>query len=386
MTLLEVIRTFIKSTGVNKAYCAAFSGGVDSHALLHVLASLRSEFPFSLRAIHIDHGLQSVSAQWALHCEDVCRQLNVPFQSYAVNIAKNNGDSLEEAAREARYAVFSEMLAPDEVLLTAHHEQDQAETLLLQLCRGAGVAGLAAMPMIKPFAKGFHARPLLSMSKKSIHDYASLHSLHYIEDATNLNTNFSRNFMRHDVLPLLNKHYPNVTRAIARSALHCQEANALLDELALELLETVRGSKENTLSIAKLNTLTIEKQKCVLRYWIKQCHVKLPNTKKMTELLHQIHHAANDRFMTIEWDDVRIKKYRDDVYLLRNEKKQYAIPEQFKKNEIRYRQQGDVVFYKGHHRELSKCFQEWGVPPWERDSIPLIFDNGVLVCVPGYFK
>lgn len=386
MPLLEAVRAFIKNTGENKAYCVAFSGGMDSYVLLHVLCSLRSEFPFSLRAVHIDHGLQSVSAQWALHCADVCHELNVSFQSYQTNIAKNKGESLEEAAREARYHIFAETLQTDECLLTAHHEQDQAETLLLQLCRGAGVAGLASMSLIKSFAKGFHARPLLSVAKKSIDDYARQFSLHYIEDATNLNTNFSRNFMRHEVLPLLSQHYPNVSGVIARSALHCQEAHLLLDELAAEWLVQVKGSKPDTLSIGKLSTLSLEKQKCVLRYWIRQFNVTLLNTKKLTELLHQIHHAANDRFMTAEWGDVMIKKYRDDVYLLlKDQKKQYDIPVQWRDKEMRFRQLGDIVFYKGRHRDLTKCFQEWGVPPWERDSIPLIFDNGALICVPGYF-
>lgn len=385
MPLLAALRVFLLNTGLDKTYCIAYSGGIDSHVLLHALASLQAELSLSLRVIHINHGIHVDSKKWAQHCELMSHQLNIPYRSYEINIQKNNGDSLEEAARDARYAIFSEMMNSNDVLLTAHHESDQAETYLLQLCRGAGIPGLSCMPVMKSFSKGHHARPLLFVPKKQILQYAQQHALNFIEDSSNFNTNFSRNFMRHEVLPLLDQHYPNVASAIARSAAHTQEANYLLDELAAEILENIKGSKLNTLSIKKLSELSLVKQKCVLRYWIKKLNIKLPNSKKFEELIYQMHHAANDRSMKIEWDNACVRKYRDDLYLLTNSKIIYEIPEEFKNNEIKYRQGGEIIFYKNHHRELNKCFQAWGIPPWERDTIPLIYVGGTIVCIPGFY-
>ena len=186
------------------SYLLAYSGGMDSHVLLHLLADLQSAKKIPpLRAIYIDHGLQTIAATWAQHCEKITSALAIPYQSIALNLVPKQGESLEAVARQARYKTFAQQLQPNEILLTAHHQNDQAETVLLQLLRGSGVDGLAAMPVIKPFQAGQLLRPLLPYSRYDLECYAQQHQLNYIDDPSNINTDFDRNFLRQDILPRL---------------------------------------------------------------------------------------------------------------------------------------------------------------------------------------
>lgn len=413
MTLLAALRDFCREQGLERTYWVAYSGGVDSHVLLSLCLALRSELNLRLRVIHINHGLSPHAKAWAAHCARVCQQYAVDYVEETVTLDLQHG--VEEAARHARYAAFARHLAQHDILLTAHHEEDQAETILLQLLRGAGLKGLAAMPVKKAFASGFHGRPLLSFTRAAIEDYAKAADLTWIEDESNEAVRFTRNFIRHEMIARLKTRWPTVTQTLSRSASHCAEALQLLDEFAKEACRQAQGSQENTLSVQKLLLLDTKKQRLVLRAWIQLHHYPLPNTKKLYAIQSQMLQAAVDRLPCITWQQVEMRRYRDDLYLmeskahpdteqviawaatktpleigmglLRAEKtKGRGLRANIPSLTIRFRQSGESVTLHGRGRHtLKNLFQEWGVPPWERARVPLIFSEQTLIGALGYF-
>lgn len=210
----------------------ALSGGLDSMVLLHALAALRSGFPFALRAIHIDHALHPDSAAWGRACAQVCAQLAVPFDVRPVTVSTVAADGVEAAARRARYAALGELLAPGEILVTAHQRDDQAETVLLQLLRGTGVAGLAGMPARVAFGGNELVRPLLGFVRAALEAYGRSNGLTWIDDPSNADPRLRRNFLRTEIMPRLRAVWPEADRMLVRAAGHAAEAVALLDELA----------------------------------------------------------------------------------------------------------------------------------------------------------
>jgi len=209
----------------------AYSGGLDSHVLLHALSRLRDD-GWRLSALHVDHGLQPAAGAWARHCEQVCRELALPITIERIEVRGIREHGLEAAARRARYACLARHVGPGEVLLTAHHQDDQAETLLLQLLRGSGVHGLAAMPAIAAFTAGRHARPLLEFPRRALLAYATAAGLKWIEDDSNRDDRLARNFIRNRLTPVIEERWPGAARRLGRSARHAAEAAALLDEIA----------------------------------------------------------------------------------------------------------------------------------------------------------
>ena len=246
-------------------FIVAYSGGVDSHVLLHLM----SQFPCdSLRAVYVNHGLSTHADSWQAHCARVCDALHIPFASYKLNIIRKPRHSLEAVARDLRYELLATLMTDNTVLVTGHNENDQAETMLLQLMRGAGIKGLSAMPEIKPFAQAWQARPLLQVTRTDIEAYASQHHLHWIEDDSNSEIDFDRNFLRHRILPELATRREGVVQNIARSAAHIAEAAELTQELALIDYEAVKGDALHQLLIKPLKTLSDARQSNVLRYWL----------------------------------------------------------------------------------------------------------------------
>jgi tRNA(Ile)-lysidine synthase len=241
-----------------RRFCLAFSGGIDSHVLLHILANATPSLP-SFRVIHINHGLNQDSASWAEHCSAVCHALGITFKSISVTVTNIDTLGLEAAARRARYQAFSQELAADEVLLTAQHQQDQAETLMLQLLRGAGPKGLSAM-WPETLNNGLSIlRPLLAVSKQAIRDYAKLHQLVWVNDPSNNDTRIKRNYLRQRVWPQLEEYWPALDKTLSRSAEHCREAVVLLHELAAIDARTVIV-EAGQLRLSALLTLTPERQ------------------------------------------------------------------------------------------------------------------------------
>lgn len=412
----RTIQEFCSSEGLEKNYCIAYSGGLDSHVLLHAFANLRTVMSFNLRAIYVNHGLSPNANTWAQHCANVCASLQIPFQEYLVNAKHAVGESPEEAAREARYTVFAEILAENEILLTAHHQNDQAETVLLQMLRGAGPKGLAAMPRIKSFGKGFLARPFLNFTRDELQAYAQQHQLCWIEDESNANVDFARNFLRQEIFPILKKRWPAVTETLARVADHCAEAQMMLDEISLQDLQAVQGSDLNTLSVKKILELDLARQRQVLRAWLRQLNFPVPPTVKLHQIQQDMLHAREDKSPHFLWNGVELRRYRDRLYAM-PELKAHDATQQFEwdlqqklelpsigtlhatttKNKVlhadiekvtvKFRQGGEMCSLPGraHRHELKKLFQEWGVLPWLRDRIPLIYVGDKLAAVVGYF-
>lgn len=251
----------------------AFSGGLDSTVLLHALAELSRQQRFPpLSAIHVHHGLQAVAASWPGHCRQVCQILGVPLQ--VIDVQVRPGASLEQAARNARYEAFEHSLQAGEILLTAQHRDDQAETLMFRLLRGAGVRGLAAMPPQRTVGKGEIFRPLLDEPRAVLERYARDEGLSWIEDPSNKDSRFSRNYLRNHVLPMLTARWPQATASMARSAAHLAEAQGLLDELAMQDLASADTPCPwpwlalPSLELAPLEGLSSARQRNALRYWL----------------------------------------------------------------------------------------------------------------------
>ncbi len=299
----------------DRRYCVAFSGGVDSAALLHVLAQARrTTRSFALRAIHVNHHLQPQADEWARHALQVGERLDVPMTVLDVSIASRKGESIEASARASRYALFAGELESEEFLLTAHHQDDQLETVLLQLLRGAGVAGLAAMPACARFARGWHARPLLEVSRADLVDYVTRQELPWIEDASNTDARFDRNFLRRHVLPALRQRWPAAAANVARSAGHMAEAQQVLDEVARKDLASARDGK--TLQCAALRALAPVHARNVLRYWLREQGFLLPSAARLEEIVSAMLHARADSIPVVKWPGAEVRRYRDRLYAM----------------------------------------------------------------------
>ena len=256
MDIVAHLRRTLAALPPARRYYVAFSGGLDSQVLLHALAQLRRELAAPVAAVHIHHGLSPNADRWAAQCDAACAALAIPCEVRHVQARHAAGESREAAARAARYAAFAQILDTDDMLLTAHHQDDQAETLLLMLLRGAGVAGLAGMPAWRGLGRGRLARPLLSLSRQTLRDYALRCGLRWIEDESNFDTSLHRNFLRHEVLPRLREAWPAADRTLARSAAHLGEATELLAELAAGDVTALAGGAAGTLAVGGLVTLS----------------------------------------------------------------------------------------------------------------------------------
>jgi tRNA(Ile)-lysidine synthase len=284
----NALRTFLKEVDSQTTVSVAFSGGLDSTVLLHLLSLHELARPLKkhLYAHYIDHGLQAISLDWKVHCKEVCESFHVPFESSVIEIQKTQRKGIESVARKLRYQALSAQLPhADDILVTGHHQRDQAETLLLNLVRGAGVAGLSAMPYQKKIALKSgsirHIRPLLTIPYERLLAYANYFQLCWIEDPSNESLDFKRNVMRHEVLPTLQAHWPNVEKTIARSAQNMSEALLLLDRMASQSLSRHR-SYSYYLDLNLFDDLDWLEQKNIIRFWFSKIRAQ-PLTLKHYE-------------------------------------------------------------------------------------------------------
>lgn len=400
-------------------YYVAFSGGLDSQVLLHALAQLRDELAAPVAAIHIHHGLSPNADRWAAQCRAACAALGVPLEVREVQARPVDGEGREAAARAARYAAFADILEADDVLLTAHHQDDQAETLLLMLLRGAGVAGLAGMPACRGLGRGRLARPLLPLSRQALRDYAVHHGLTWVEDESNFDTSLQRNFLRHEVLPRLRDGWPAADRALARSAAHLGEAAELLAELAAGDVAALAGAGTDTLSVAGLLTLSPARRRNALRYWIVQCGLPLPSTVQLQRIEREALAARADAEPQVAWPGAEVRRYRDRLYALAplapppeqtlswDLQRPLSLPAGLgtllaepgrgaglarvrcagARITVGFRRGGErcAPAGRGEHHALKKLLQEAGVPPWQRARIPLLFVDDQLAQVVGHW-
>lgn len=401
-----------------RRYWVAYSGGSDSHVLLHTMATLREQLAVPVHAVHVNHGLQSQANEWEAHCQQVCEGLSIPLELARVDAAHAPGESPEEAAREARYRVFAGILQDDDMLLMAHHQDDQAETLMLQMLRGAGVKGLAAMPDITRLGRGWLARPLLGFTRSILCHYARQQGLIWIDDPSNNDTRFDRNFLRHEVMPLLHQRWPATANILSRVAGHMAEGASLLRQLAEQDLVQHRVAGKR-LVVSSLLTLDVARQRNLLRHWLSDvCKLSTPDRKHLNRIVHEVLPADENANPVVSWRGGEVRRYRGELYALQsasipadmqqiipwdgkqalNLDKQVLIPHlvkgqgvnrQFMQQDtlsVRFRQGGEKCRPVGraHHHSLKKLFQEWGVPPWQRESVPLLCVGDDIAQVVGY--
>jgi tRNA(Ile)-lysidine synthase len=399
-SLPEELYNILAEHASGKKFYVAFSGGLDSHVLLHALATCKKTHPqLQLTAIHINHSLSKHAKKWAKHCSQVAKKLNVKFIDKTVNAKILIPDhSPEEIARHLRYEALAKCLPKNACLLTAHHLDDQVETLLLQMFRGAGPKGLAAMPLKKIFAKGFLLRPLLNFTREQLHHYAKENHLKWIEDESNLDVKYERNYLRHKVLPCIKKHWPGVTASLQRVALHCSDAVELLEVLAEQDLTQIAGTINATVSAKKILQLDPVRQRNVLRCWLRQQQLTTPSCIKLDEILKNVISSRYDAVPKVTWHGGEVRRYRDNVYAMLplepfdntriiswSGKKPLYIKELgiALSTAIAKDHQGKLTVRFRHlgMSTLKNTFQRLNIPPWLRDRTPLIFVNNQLAAI-----
>jgi len=404
-----------------KRIIIAYSGGLDSHVLLHAIAAMRAELNnCELIALHINHGLNEKAGQWTIHCASQCESLNVPFAHINVDAKNETGTSPEAVAREVRYQAFREFMRPGDCLLTAHHQDDQAETLLIQLLRGAGPRGLAAMPHCADFADGWHARPLLNFSRDELHEYAqqtlSQNKSSWIDDESNSDTRFDRNFLRHEIMPKLKSRFPGMAATLSRSANLCAEATELLVSAAADDLPLVQLDN-GSFSVSGLRALGEVRARNLLHQYCRDRGLPTPSAAQLQCVWDDVIGASEGSEPIVSWAGGEVRRYRDVLFigsplmthdaalsLSWDGQAALLIPAlgklcgeavtgqgiarwalEGKNLDIRFRQGGEKLRPAGRagHHTLKKLFQEAGIPPWLRERIPLLYADGQLLAVAG---
>lgn len=387
----------------------AFSGGLDSTVLLHLLVHLaKTESLPTLSAIHVHHGLQAAADAWPDHCQSVCDAQGVSLQ--VVRVQVQPGASIERAARDARYAAFIEATQANEVLMTAQHRDDQAETLLFRLLRGAGVRGLSGMPSERPLGRGHLLRPLLNVTRAELEAYATEHQLSWIEDPSNQDHQFSRNYLRHQVFPVLTARWPQAVATMARSAAHLSEAQGLLDELAqIDLAHASTASDFDWLGLPSLELALLEKlsdarQRNALSHWLKPL-TTLPDSdhwsgwenvrdatgdaRPLWRLAAGELHRAGGRLWWLSGGWLRtppspVSWAEPSVSLVLPDNGVLTLTGQIPDGllHIRYREGGEVMNLPGRgHRDLKRLLNESGVPGFVRGRLPLLYRGEQLLAV-----
>jgi tRNA(Ile)-lysidine synthase len=392
--------------------CVGLSGGLDSVVLLDLLYRLQEVDYFELFAIHINHQLSPNASAWAQFCVEQCAQKNIPLHIETVNVARDSGLGIEAAAREARHAVFNQQQA--DVIALAHHADDQAETLLLQLLRGAGVKGASAMPVLSE-GKPALARPLLDVTRAELEHYAAQRGLQWITDESNADLRFDRNYVRHEVMPLIEKRFPAYRATLGRGAQHFAEASALLDELgAMDAKEAMQGDALSQSAIIKLSEA---RAKNLLRFFLAQHHVAMPQATRLDELVRQLQTSGHDAEVSAELGEHAVRAWRGNIYVIDrpmavadlslawNGEATINLPAEMgalkftptngqgisasklKSAAVTVRTRGGgetlQLALNRPRRSLKNLLQESAVPPWERERLPLLFCGDVLMWVAG---
>ena len=367
---------------IDKNIVIALSGGIDSVVLLHFL---NSHYPGNIRAVHINHNLSKHSKDWSLFCKELCHKQDIEFKSIDINIKTSS--NVEENARKKRYNSLKSELSKNEVLCTAHHQEDQSETFLLQLFRGSGVAGLASMPKMKSFADTFLYRPFLNISKQLIVDYATKYNLKWVEDDSNINLNFKRNLLRLEFIPKLESGFEGVIKNISRSAYHQSEALKLINDLAEIDIEKFNLVINHKIQVLPLIQLPERRVANVLRYYIAQRGFLMPSNKVLTELISVLR-AKDDAKVILKWHLYEVRRYDNELYFFDGEpdrsNEDCPLFNKLKDQTnftIRFRQDGQRVRLKGkkHSSSLKKILQSANIPPWERDKLRMYYINDTLV-------
>ena len=383
------------------------SGGLDSTILLHILSGL-PDAQKKLTAVHCNHGLSQEADSWSEHCAQQCLSLGIPL--IVEKLCFNAGSNIEEHARNARYVALAKLLKTNDACCVAHHADDQAETVLLHLMRGAGIEGLSAMSAERSLGLGTLARPLLEHSRQLLVDYAHAHQLTWVEDASNQELNFARNYVRHAVIPVLLKKWPHSVARLGVTAEHCQQASRHLSRLAAQDSESLIDKQIN---VAPLLNLSADRLQNVLRKWLINNRVRIPSVGWFQCLIGELVYAAGDAQPCLRTGPWLIRRYRHVLYLTEVHVEPSYSPciwENFPAPlsltpdgpyvyarpaktgiyvplgsvvQVKFRAGGEKVRWLSHSKTLKALFQEWGVPPWARNTVPLIYLDDCLVAVAG---
>lgn len=409
----------LRQLGDRRRVCVAFSGGLDSTVLLHALVQLRATVlpELRLRAMHVNHGLSAFAPAWTASCEAHCRAWQVEFVPLSVTVDAREG-GIEAAARSARYSALTAHLLLGETLLTAQHLNDQCETFLLALKRGSGPAGLSSMSVNAEIGGFPVLRPLLNVERQRLEDYAREQRLTWIEDDSNRNVRFDRNFLRLEVLPLLYQRWPHFASAAARSASLCAEQESLLDELLHEALVNLTDAS-GSLSISGLIDLSPARRFALIRRWLSSRGAKMPSREQLQKLWDEVALSREDAEPQLRLGANSVRRYRQRLYwlapmrslkeivvawsgerplglpdslgnLVFGEAAKSALtlrkPRADESLSVRFHASGEVHRVgRDRSRSIKKLWQELNVPPWQRERTPLIYYNEQLMAAAGLF-
>ncbi|MGY5958377.1 tRNA lysidine(34) synthetase TilS [Kosakonia sp. BK9b] len=399
----------------SRQFLVALSGGLDSTVLLHKLMLLRGQEPdIRLRAVHVHHGLSPHADSWVTHCQNLCDQWHIPLTVVRVTL-EEKGEGIEAQARQARYQAFCQTLLPGEVLLTAQHLDDQCETFLLALKRGSGPAGLSAMPETLPFAGTQLIRPLLNETRETLQEWARQHALCWIEDESNADDRFDRNFLRLHILPRLTARWPQFAQATARSAALCGEQEQLLDELLADELAAAT-SAEGALAIVSLAAISEVRRSALLRRWLAGQGAPMPSRAMLQRIWLEVALAREDAQPCLRLGEYEVRRYQGYLWWIPTIASQretllvwedlarplllpaglgqlslsvggeLRAPKADEAVSVRFQASG-LLHIVGRHggRKLKKIWQELGVAPWRRDTTPLLFYGETLIAAAGVF-
>ena len=383
-------------------FLIAYSGGCDSTALLYFANKTARKNKINIRAIHVNHNLNKESKKWENHCKEFCKGINVELYIENVNIILKPGDSIEEKAREERYLSIYSQMGKKTLMMTAHHGDDQAETFLYQLFRGSGAKGLSSMPRIKKIKKGFHFRPFLAFNKKTLEDFVAFKSLSYVEDLSNNNTDFSRNFIRKEILPSIKRKWPSCASTISRSAQNLSELFKLNEDLAMIDIQKFLVKNICKLSISVRG---LDKYRCnnVIRYWISKNNYRMPSSEQMNSIYSNVINAGKDKVPFFLCSEYEIRRHNDYIEIMLPLKKhdpsiiykwKYMenliitnlslnlswndLEKRFGRKiaydvEVRFRKSGENIKLYNSKKSLKDYMREINMPPWKRDRTPLIY-------------
>ena len=388
-------------------YWVGLSGGLDSSVLLHLAATVAPHL--SIGSVHVHHGLQASADDWALRCQELANSLGVTHKTFRVQVSTSGDQSVEEAAREARFGVFSQLVQPGEALLLAHHLDDQRETIMMRMLRGAGSLGLQGMPDRRNLGQGFLLRPLLDLPRASLEAYCREHGLKTVEDPSNSDLQFDRNYLRHRVLPAVKKRWS--LHALDRVGRHARESQTLARDLA-EIDSTQALDSAGFLRVDRVASLSRVRQTNLLRYWIALEGHPLPSEAVVNSMLQSCVAAKADAQPVVTWGDLELRRFQGRLLILPSESSQGSDTYTWKSQDrvldlaavgrlgltqggsidpkklvwpltVGFRQGGERIrpSVAGRQRTLKNLFNEHGVFPWVRSRIPLIFSDQRLVAV-----
>ncbi|KLV08540.1 tRNA(Ile)-lysidine synthetase [Photobacterium aquae] len=420
--LLDVLNEALARFPIGQRYVLALSGGLDSRVLLDLMRRFLLQNSGSCVAVYVHHGLSSNADHWAEQCRTWSEEAGIPCVVEHVQVAVGAGVSIEQSARDARYQALAKHICAGEVLLTAQHADDQLETFILAMKRGSGPAGLSAMPAYTPFAKGTHCRPLLGIPRSVIESYGCTYGLSWVEDESNRDERYDRNFLRHRITPLLTERWPGIRKAVARSAQLCGEQEALLQELLADRL-ALAMRPDRGLEIAELGS---ERQgKALIRQWLSVLGAQMPSQAQLEQIWHSVVTAREDANPQLCWASLSVRRFQNALYLVEqwpslagcvlewpggercdlpsglgelawtsigeiaNPQARWSArirrPRSDEKVTIRFEPAGLDMWPAGRagRRKLKKLFQEAGVPSWNRRRMPLVFYGDQLVAVAG---